>query len=159
MDAPPTPNGHAPDSGAVEATSGPAPARRRPTPRLSYGQHLKALTQAIAPPLDLPVWATTGRARARKDQARTSLEERRRLLCALDLLNAVAMGAMSAPGTPFHVLTEPPGTFVMGMPPWVTVPAILVPVYLITHLEIGARLRSTGAEKTTTQPETRPRAA
>src|SRR5439155_22669917 len=104
MDAPPTPNGHAPDGAAVEATSGPPPARRRPTPRLSYGQHLRALTQAIAPPLDLPVWATTGRARARKDQARTSLEERRRLLCALDLLNTdgtfgslVAVYAQRAP--------------------------------------------------------------
>ena len=82
------------------------------------------------------------------------------LFGALDLLNAVAMGAMSAPGTPFHVLTEPPGTLAMGALPWVTVPAILVPVYLITHLEIGARLRSAGAEEaTTTRAETRPRTA
>ena len=82
------------------------------------------------------------------------------LFGALDLLNAVAMGGMSAPGTPFQVFTEAPGTLAMGMLPWVTVPAILVPVYLITHLEIGARLRSAGAEKVATSPtETRPRAA
>ena len=79
---------------------------------------------------------------------------------ALDLINALTMGAMSAPGTPFHLLTEPPGTLVMGMLPWVTIPAILVPVYLITHLEIGARLHRAGAEETvTTRSETRPRAA
>ena len=76
---------------------------------------------------------------------------------ALDLLTAVTMGAMSAPGTPFHVLTEPPGTLAMGTLPWVTVPAILVPVYLITHLEIGARLRS--AATAATRAETHPRAA
>ena len=79
---------------------------------------------------------------------------------ALDLINALTMGAMSAPGTPFHLLTEPPGTFVMGMLPWVTVPAILVPVYLMTHLEIGSRLRSAGAEEAaaTRQIEHRPAA-
>jgi hypothetical protein len=79
---------------------------------------------------------------------------------ALDLLNAVAMGAVSAPGTPFHLLREPPGTLAMGTLPWVTVPAILVPVYLITHLEIGVRLRKAGVEEATTgRPETHPRAA
>ena len=69
---------------------------------------------------------------------------------ALDLINAVTMGGLSAPGTPFQVFTEVPGTLAMGMLPWVTVPAILVPVYLIAHVEIGARLLSAGAEATST---------
>ncbi len=69
----------------------------------------------------------------------------------LDLINAVTMGGLSAPGTPFQLFTEPPYTLAMGMLPWVTVPAILVPVYLMTHLEIGARLCSAGAEEATTR--------
>ncbi len=38
------------------------------------------------------------------------------LLGAADLINAVTLGALSAPGTPFRVFTEGPGTAVMGRP-------------------------------------------
>lgn len=63
----------------------------------------------------------------------------------LDLVVAVTLGALSAPGTPFHVFTEAPGTVAMGTLPWVGIPALLVPLYLIIHLTIAARLRAVGA--------------
>ena len=66
----------------------------------------------------------------------------------LDLFAALAFGALSAPGTPFQVFTESPGTLAMGTLPWVVVPTLLVPVYLMTHLAIAVRLRSVGSERT-----------
>jgi len=63
---------------------------------------------------------------------------------ALDLTVAIILGALSAPGTPFRLFTGAPGTVVMGTLPWVGVPALLVPLYLMTHLTIAARLRSVG---------------
>jgi hypothetical protein len=70
---------------------------------------------------------------------------------ALDLVTAVTLGALSAPGTPFRVFTEAPGTAAMGTLPWVGIPALLVPVYLITHLAIGAKLRATETTEANTQ--------
>jgi hypothetical protein len=64
---------------------------------------------------------------------------------ALDLIVAITLGGLSAPGTPFRVFTEAPGTIVMGTLPWVGVPTLLVPLYLMTHLTIAARLRAAGA--------------
>lgn len=60
---------------------------------------------------------------------------------ALDLIVAIILGGLSAPGTPFRLFSEAPGTVVMGTLPWVLVPAVLVPLYLMTHLTIAARLR------------------
>lgn len=69
---------------------------------------------------------------------------------ALDLLVAVTLAVLSAPGTPFRVFTEGPGTLVMAALPWIFVPAFLVPIDLLVHFVIWARLasapRSTGAE-------------
>jgi hypothetical protein len=61
---------------------------------------------------------------------------------ALDLIVAITLGLLSAPGTPFQVFTDPPGTRVLTTLPWVGVPTLLVPLYLLTHLTIAARLRS-----------------
>jgi hypothetical protein len=61
---------------------------------------------------------------------------------ALDLIVAILLGGLSAPGTPFRLFSESPGTVVMGMLPWVGVPTLLVPLYLMTHLTIAVRLRS-----------------
>ena len=61
---------------------------------------------------------------------------------ALDLIAAITFGALSAPGTPFRVFTESPGTVAMGTLPWVGIPAFLVPLYLMTLLTIAARLRT-----------------
>jgi hypothetical protein len=63
-------------------------------------------------------------------------------LGALDLIVAVSLGLLSAPGTPFHVFTEGPGTVAMTTVPWVMVPAMLVPLYLLIHLTVAAKLRS-----------------
>jgi hypothetical protein len=68
---------------------------------------------------------------------------------ALDLIDALVLGALSAPGTPFRIFTEAPGTTAMGTLPWVVVPALLVPLYLLTHLEIAARMRFAGAQSAT----------
>jgi hypothetical protein len=61
---------------------------------------------------------------------------------ALDLIVAITLGALSAQGAPFRVFMDEPGTLAMTMLPWVSVPTILVPLYLLTHLVIAARLRA-----------------
>jgi hypothetical protein len=61
---------------------------------------------------------------------------------ALDLVIAIALGVLSAPGTPFQVFTEGVGTTTMGELPWTLVPSMLVPLYLLVHLVIAAKLRA-----------------
>ncbi len=63
-------------------------------------------------------------------------------LGAADLINALTLGALSAPGTPFRVFTEGPGTGAMGALPWIMVPTMLVPLYLLVHVTIAAKIRS-----------------
>ncbi|MGH7322585.1 MAG: hypothetical protein ACRELA_23600 [Candidatus Rokuibacteriota bacterium] len=63
-------------------------------------------------------------------------------LGALDLIIAVSLGLLSAPNTPFRVFTEGPGTLAMTALPWIMVPAILVPLYLLVHFTIAVKLRS-----------------
>ena len=60
----------------------------------------------------------------------------------LDLLTALALAMLSVPGTAFRVFTEGPGTLVMGTLPWIFVPAMLVPVDLLVHVVIIAKLSS-----------------
>ena len=67
----------------------------------------------------------------------------------LDLIVAITLGALSAPGTPFRVFTEAPGTVAMGTLPWVGIPALLVPLYLMTLLTIAVRLRTVEAMQAT----------
>jgi len=43
---------------------------------------------------------------------------------ALDLIVAITLGALSAPGTTFRVFTEAPGTIAMGTLPWAGIPAL-----------------------------------
>jgi hypothetical protein len=61
---------------------------------------------------------------------------------ALDLFAAILLGALSSPGTPFRLFTEGPGTVVMATLPWVMIPTILVPLWLLVHLTIARRLRA-----------------
>jgi hypothetical protein len=61
---------------------------------------------------------------------------------ALDLVVAVTLAFLSAPGTPYRVFTEGPGTVVMTTLPWILAATFLVPLYLLTHFTIAARLRS-----------------
>ena len=72
---------------------------------------------------------------------------------ALDLVVAVTLAFMSAPGTPFRVFTDGPGTAVMTTLPWLLVATFLVPLYLLTHFTIAVQLRlsrhaSTSARET-----------
>jgi hypothetical protein len=61
---------------------------------------------------------------------------------AVDLINSISLGLLSAPGTPFRVFTEGPGTLEMTVLPWLIVPTMLVPIYLLIHLAIAAKLKS-----------------
>jgi hypothetical protein len=61
---------------------------------------------------------------------------------ALDLVVAVSLALLSAPGTPIRVFTEGPGTQAMTAPPWVLIPAMLVPILLLVHVAIATKLRA-----------------
>lgn len=61
---------------------------------------------------------------------------------ALDLLVAVGLGFLSAPGSPFRIFEDGPGTLAMTTLPWAYVPAIFVPIYLFLHFVIALKLRS-----------------
>ena len=61
---------------------------------------------------------------------------------ALDLAVAISLGLLSAPGTPLRIFTEGPGTMAMTELPWIMVAAMLVPLYLLIHLSIATKLRS-----------------
>jgi hypothetical protein len=76
---------------------------------------------------------------------------------ALDLVVAMTLAALSAPGSAFQVFMDPRGTEVLTTVPWIAAATLLVPLYLFSHLTISARLRS----RTIEQPLTRlsPRAA
>ncbi len=61
-------------------------------------------------------------------------------LGALDLIVALTLGLLSAPETPFQVFTTEPGTRIIGELPWVMIPTLLVPLWLLVHLTIAAKL-------------------
>jgi len=58
----------------------------------------------------------------------------------LDLIAALTLGFLSAPGTPFQVFADGPGTTVIGTLPWVLIPAVFVPTFLIIHLTVAAKI-------------------
>jgi hypothetical protein len=64
------------------------------------------------------------------------------LFGAADLVVAVSLGILSAPGTPFRVFTDGPGTLAMTTLPWVFVPAMIVPLFLLIHFTIAMKLAS-----------------
>jgi succinate dehydrogenase hydrophobic anchor subunit len=63
-------------------------------------------------------------------------------LGALDLVVAVTLGALSAPGTPFRVFNEGPGTLALTTLPWIMIPTMLVPIFLLNHLLIYTKMRA-----------------
>jgi hypothetical protein len=68
------------------------------------------------------------------------------ILGTLDLVAAVALGVISAPGSPLQILGGSVGSTAMWSLPWSNIPTLLVPFYLITHGIIFARLaRANGA--------------
>lgn len=58
----------------------------------------------------------------------------------LDLVTAVALGVTSAPGSPFRVFFDDPGSAAMTGLPWFLIPGFGVPILLLTHLALFARL-------------------
>jgi len=62
------------------------------------------------------------------------------LFATLDLIAAVTLGIMSAPGSPLQIFGETIGSVAVVTLPWSNIPTLLVPFYLITHGIIFARL-------------------
>lgn len=65
----------------------------------------------------------------------------------LDLLLAVALGVGSAPGSPVRFMFETPDTGLMSTLPWFLIPGFLVPLYMLVHLAIFARLAGSAIPK------------
>jgi hypothetical protein len=61
-----------------------------------------------------------------------------------DLVNAVALGALSAPG-PLQVFAGPPSSALMTTLPWLVIPGFLVPALMFIHVVIFYRLAKTEA--------------
>jgi hypothetical protein len=61
---------------------------------------------------------------------------------AADLVNAVALGALSAPG-PLNAFAGPPTSAIMTSLPWLMIPGFLVPSFFFIHLVIFNRLLTT----------------
>jgi hypothetical protein len=59
---------------------------------------------------------------------------------ALDLVVAIALGLLSAPGTTFRVFEQVPGLQVMASVPWVLVPSVIVPLLFFVHVAIASKL-------------------
>lgn len=57
----------------------------------------------------------------------------------LDLVAAIGLGAVSAPG-PVQLITASPGTAMMTTLPWLIIPAFIVPLSAATHIAIYYRL-------------------
>ncbi len=63
----------------------------------------------------------------------------------LDLVMAIGLGAVSAPG-PLQLITASPGTTMMTTLPWLIIPAFIVPLLAAIHLAIYYRLIGRGSE-------------
>lgn len=57
-----------------------------------------------------------------------------------DLVAALALGALSAPG-PIRMLWGAPGSAIMTTLPWILIPCFLVPSYLFLHVAVFSKLR------------------
>jgi hypothetical protein len=68
------------------------------------------------------------------------------LFGAADLVTAIALGVMSAEGSPLQVFHAAPGSEAMQYLPWSFVPTVLVPFWLILHAIIWAQLRRQAAK-------------
>jgi hypothetical protein len=57
-----------------------------------------------------------------------------------DLVNAISLGVMSATGSPLRIFTDGPDTSLMIALPMFLIPGFLVPLLMLTHLAVFARL-------------------
>ena len=60
----------------------------------------------------------------------------------LDLIAAVALGVVSANGSPLQLIHAGAGSATVLLLPWSLIPTVLVPFYLITHGIVFAQLRA-----------------
>jgi hypothetical protein len=61
----------------------------------------------------------------------------------LDLVAALALGIISANGSPLQIIHAGKGSEAVQMLPWSLIPTVLVPIYLIVHGIIFAKLAQT----------------
>jgi hypothetical protein len=73
----------------------------------------------------------------------------------LDFISAVTFGLMSQPGSPLQVFMEPPGTAILAELPWRTIPGFYVPLFIITHLALFARLWPAFSRESQRRPDKR----
>jgi hypothetical protein len=59
-----------------------------------------------------------------------------------DLVTAVTLGIGSATGSPLRFIYESPESATIASLPWILIPGVLVPLYLMTHVAIFAQLRA-----------------
>jgi len=64
----------------------------------------------------------------------------------LNLVVAVSLGAMSAPG-PIRLFAAEPGSGIMTTLPWIIIPCFLVPALAFVHLTVLWRLREPGSDR------------
>jgi hypothetical protein len=58
----------------------------------------------------------------------------------VDLVTAVTLGVGSAPNSPARFIFETPNSGTIASLPWVLIPGLLVPLYLLTHIAIFVQL-------------------
>ena len=63
----------------------------------------------------------------------------------LDLITAVTLGTLSSEGFVAQMFNGDPGSAAVQHMPWLLIPTVLVPFYLITHGIIFAQLRAAHA--------------
>jgi hypothetical protein len=71
----------------------------------------------------------------------------------LDLIGAVALGVMSGNGSALQLIHAGAGSAAISTLPWSMVPLVLVPLFLIGHVTLFARMRAQSADLS---PEYRP---
>ena len=60
----------------------------------------------------------------------------------LDLVSALTLGVGSNAGSPLRFIFETPDSHAIGVLPWALIPAILVPLYMLAHISVFARLKA-----------------
>ena len=58
----------------------------------------------------------------------------------VDLVTAITLGVGSAPDSPVRFIFESPHSGAVSSLPWLLIPGVLVPLYLLTHVAIFAQL-------------------
>ena len=64
----------------------------------------------------------------------------------LDLVAAVALGTISGNGTPLQLIHAGVGSAAIASLPWTIIPLVLVPLFIVGHLAVFARMRSDAIE-------------